>query len=151
MFGLIKNQIKTKIGIVLPASYPASRVSLTGGGNVQDALDEITTADTGYSFENGTDYSIIQTVYSNSITKMGKLGFVSFGIALRSGLSHSVSYNIFDFPSGLEPASNLSVLAKSTDNSYTVSIDTSGKLTIVSFENVSSMQNVAVSFVYPIQ
>lgn len=27
MFGLIKNNIKTKIGIVLPASYPASRVS----------------------------------------------------------------------------------------------------------------------------
>lgn len=27
MFGLIKNQIKTKIGIVLPASYPASRVT----------------------------------------------------------------------------------------------------------------------------
>ena len=27
MFGLIKNSIKTKIGIVLPASYPASRVT----------------------------------------------------------------------------------------------------------------------------
>ena len=27
MFGLIKNNIKTKIGIVLPASYPASRVT----------------------------------------------------------------------------------------------------------------------------
>lgn len=27
MFGLIKNSIKTKIGIILPASYPASRIS----------------------------------------------------------------------------------------------------------------------------
>ena len=38
MFGIIKNQIKTKIGIVLPASYPASRVSYDGG-TVEDALD----------------------------------------------------------------------------------------------------------------
>lgn len=46
MFGIIKNNIKTKIGIVLPASYPASRVSY-GGGSVKDALDAIVAPNAG--------------------------------------------------------------------------------------------------------
>ena len=41
MFGLIKNNIKTKIGIVLPASYPASRVIMANGDSVEDVIDGV--------------------------------------------------------------------------------------------------------------
>lgn len=80
MFGINKNGTKHKIGIVMPASYPSSRVSYNGG-SVETALDNaMKSSDIVLEYKATTAVSIGANTFADSTTGITKAGYTPIAV-----------------------------------------------------------------------
>lgn len=80
MFGINKNGTKHKIGIIMPASYPANRVSYNGG-SVETALDNaMKSSDLVLEYKATTAISIGANAFADSTTDITKAGYTPIAV-----------------------------------------------------------------------
>ena len=127
MFGLIKNNIKTKIGIVLPASYPASRVSHESVSVTADGVKTYSQLfDALFAL---VDFSKLTV---RSMLMIDKNPF--YCMEIRNGTQ--IVYTLFDYNTSNNQSRGLKIIMKSTssvyhaqnDGDYSASVASNGKV-----------------------